>query len=666
MNPPLTPPRRGPDRTLTNACAPPGRGRGWVGSWKDPSSWLIFSLLVAVLLVGGCARPEPPADLVIVNGAEPESLDPGILTGQADGRVALELFEGLTRYDPTNAAPIPGLAEHWDLSPDGKVYTFHLRTNALWSTGERITARDFEYSWRRVLDPETASEYAGQLFYLKNGEEYCTGKIKDASAVGVKATDAYTLRVELNNPTPFFLHLCALQTLRVVPRQAIEKYGDRWLMTHPVPCSGAYELVAWRVNDRIRLRKNRRYWDAAHTRSEIVDLLPCTSANTALNLYQTGAADVVWDKNLVPVELLDILLKRADFHSFPYLGTYFIRFNVTRKPFDDPRVRRALALVIDKKRVVGKITRGGEQAASSYTPPGIPGYDPPPGLGYDPDIARKLMAEAGFPGGRRFPAFHYLCDTTSRQQEQIAVELQDMWQRELGVHVEIRQLEWKTYLRAQGELDYDLCRSSWIGDYNDANTFLDMFMSNNPNNRTGWKNPRYDELLRAANAQLDRKKREKILQQAETVLVREESPIVPLYYYTGLEYHDQNKIKGIFPNLLDVHPIQVIYKAGPGTTVQRSPSDLFAASRATAVSLRDPELVEKRRSELASPRRNFLPLLGAPLAHPMGEASGVRARESGERVEVRAGVLVYPTSMNRLLQGADSGVLSTPFHKYDH
>src|SRR5712671_520303 len=152
----------------------------WTAPGEDPSGCPLFSILVAVVLLTGCARPEPPADLVIVNGAEPESLDPGILTGQADGRAALELFEGLTRYDPRTAAPIPGLAERWEISADGTVYTFHLRTNAVWSTGEPITARDFEYSWLRVLNPETASEYAGQLFYLKNGEEYCTGKLRDA------------------------------------------------------------------------------------------------------------------------------------------------------------------------------------------------------------------------------------------------------------------------------------------------------------------------------------------------------------------------------------------------------------------------------------------------------------------------------------------------------
>ena len=207
-----------------------------------------------LLSAGACSRHEPSADVTILNGAEPESLDPAIITGQPDSRVVLGLFEGLTRPDAKTARPIPGLAERWEISPDGKIYTFHLRTNLVWSTGEPIRADDVVYSWIRVLRPETASDYAGQLYYLKNGRGFNEGKIKDASLVGVHALDPFTIRVELEHPTAFFLDLCAFQTLNVVPRQTIGKYGDRWLMARPLPSSGPFELVYWRLNDKIRLK----------------------------------------------------------------------------------------------------------------------------------------------------------------------------------------------------------------------------------------------------------------------------------------------------------------------------------------------------------------------------------------------------------------------------
>ncbi len=346
--------------------------------------------------------------------------------------------------------------------------------------------------------------------------------------------------------------------MAVVPRRAIEQFGDRWLLKPPVPVSGAYELDSWRINDRVRLRRNPRYWDAVHTRSEVVDLLPCINASTALNLYETRAVDIVWDKNLVPVDLLDLLLKRADFHSYPVLGTYFLRFNVTRPPFDDARVRRAFAMAIDKGKIVVKITRGGEQVASSFTPPNIGGYRNPEGPAFQPEVSRQLLTEAGYPGGAGFPRFEYLFDTTSQLQEQIAVELQAMWERELGVRPGLRKMEWKTYLAAQGRLDYDVCRSSWIGDYNDPNTFLDLFMSNNGNNRTGWSDRRYDDFMRRANAELNPEHRGELLRQAETILISNAVPIVPIYFYSGLEYFDSDRIEGVYPNVRDEHPVRVI------------------------------------------------------------------------------------------------------------
>jgi oligopeptide transport system substrate-binding protein len=523
----------------------------------------VFCLAVCVL-ISGCARREPPADVTIINGAEPESLDPAIITGQPDSRVVLGLFEGLLRLDPKTARPIPGLAERWEISPDGLIYTFHLRTNLVWSTGEPITADDVVYSWIRALDPATASDYAGQLFYLKNAEEFNAGKIKDPSLVGVRALDKFTVRAELNHPTAFFLDLCAFQTLYVVPRRTIEKYGDRWLMARPLPVSGPYELVYWRLNDKIRLQKNPRYWDAANTQSKIIDILPVGSPGTALNLYMRGQADVVWDKELIPSELLDVLLKRPDFHTFNYLGTYFIRFNITRKPFDDPRVRKALALAVDKERIVKKITRGGEQSASSIVPDGTANYTSPEGLGYNPALARKLLAEAGYPGGKGFPHFEYLFNASAggaaKMHENIAIELQQMWRDTLGINMDLRQVEWKVYLSSLSHLDYELARSSWVGDYDDPQTFLGMFTSDDGNNRTGWKNPHYDALIQAANEQTDLRKRGELFQQAETLLVCDETPVIPLFFYVGVNYFDTNKIQGIYKNILDDHPLQSIRK----------------------------------------------------------------------------------------------------------
>jgi oligopeptide transport system substrate-binding protein len=256
---------------------------------------------------------------------------------------------------------------------------------------------------------------------------------------------------------------------------------------------------------------------------------------------------------------MDLLRNRPDCHTYDYLGTFFYRYNVTRPPFHDVRVRQALALAVDKQRIVERITRAGERVATHITPPGVANYDPPPGWAYDPSAARRLLADAGFPGGKGFPRFAYLFNS-GRVDQQIAVELQAMWQRELGIAMELRPQEWKVYLAAQSALDYDISRSSWTGDYNDANTFLDLFMSNNGNNRTGWKSARYDRLLRQANAQLDARERARLLRTAESLLIRDELPIVPVFFYSGVNLFHPNRLMGIHNNLLDEHPLYAIRK----------------------------------------------------------------------------------------------------------
>lgn len=532
-----------------------------------------YPLILWGLLLGltGCGPQEPKADLVLINGTEPESLDPAICTGQPDGRVVVGLFEGLMRMDPKTAEPIPGIAERWQISEDGKTYQFFLRSNALWSTGEPITAEDVVYSWRRVVDPATAADYAGQLYYVKNGEAINTRKIKDLTQLGVRAVTPHHLVVELENPTAFFLDLCTFRTLSVVPRKTIEAYGDRWLMARPLPTSGCYTLESWRVNDKVRLRKNPRHWDAANIQNEIIDLVHLDSATTALNLFETHQADVIWDKTLIPMELMDVLKTRPSTHLFSYLATYFMRFNVTRPPFNDVRVRQALALSINKHRIATQIMQGGEKPATTLVPPGTANYVAPEGLSYDPERARRLLADAGYPGGKGFPSFHYLFNT-AKQHEQVAVELQQMWKKELGIGMELRNTEWKVYLADQSAVNFDLSRSAWVGDYNDANTFLDMFMSNNGNNRTGWKNSRYDDLMREANATVDLKRRSGLLQQAEKILVAEEVPIVPIFFYAGITFYRPDEIEGIYPNILDEHALYPIRKIKKSTTAPASGS----------------------------------------------------------------------------------------------
>ncbi|HTG43422.1 MAG TPA: peptide ABC transporter substrate-binding protein [Verrucomicrobiae bacterium] len=533
-----------------------------LGQAPDPMSSLrlnVIRCLLVLLFVSpllGCRRDDTRGEIVICNGAEPESLDPAAITGQPDLRVVGALFEGLTRLNPQTVEPEPAIAQSWEISPDKKTYLFHLRTNALWSTGEPITAEDVVYSWRRVVDPETAAVYAGQLYYIKNAQEINKGQL-DKTNLAAYVVDPFTLRVELRTPIAFFLDLCAFRTLAVVPRQAIEKHGDRWLMSRPLPASGPYTLEFWRIQDRIRVRKNPRYWDVQNIKNETVDFLPLQSATTALNLYETGEADIVWDKDLIPAELLDVLLTRPDCHTFHYLGTYFIRLNTTRPMLKDPRVRKALALAVDKERLVAHLTRGGERIAPSFTPYGVARYTPPDGLKHNPDLARQLLAEAGYPGGKGFPPISYLFNS-SKVHERIGVELQQMWQRELGITVELRQAEWQVYLAAQTALSYDTCRGSWIGDYNDANTFLEPFLSDNGNNRTGWTNSTYDHLVAAANEELDITRRAELMRQAETILVNDDVPIVPLYFYKGINLFDPKKIAGVYNNILDEHPIYTI------------------------------------------------------------------------------------------------------------
>ncbi|MCI0524080.1 MAG: peptide ABC transporter substrate-binding protein, partial [Acidobacteria bacterium] len=307
-----------------------------------------FSILALCLLSFGCGVDREKPDFTILNGTEPETLDPHIITGQPEFRLVEALFEGLYAHDAITAEAVPGIAKRHDLSTDLRTYTFHLRDDARWSNGEPLTARDFVESWRRALEPETAADYAYLLYFIKNAKSFNEGTLKDFAEVGVRAMDDRTLRVELDYPTPFFIDLTALPALFPVHMPTLKKYGDDWLKPGRMVSNGAYRLKDWRLNDRLDLEKNPHYWDASNVQLELIRALPTRSALTAFSIYAAGEADLILDKGLTPIYLLDELRRRADFHSATFLGTFFYRFNVTRKPFDDPRVRKALAMTIDR------------------------------------------------------------------------------------------------------------------------------------------------------------------------------------------------------------------------------------------------------------------------------------------------------------------------------
>ena len=524
-----------------------------------PALQLFLALILACL--PACQRAMDRAELVVLNGAEPETIDPALLTGQPDGRIAYTLFEGLTAFDE-KGEPQPGVAERWEISADGRVYTFHLRNNAKWSNGDEVTSRDFIRSWERTLKPETASEYASQLYYIHNAKPFNEGTVKDFCEVGVVAPDPFTLVVTLDNPTPFFIDLTSFSTLLPVHMPSVEeceKRGETFMKPGRCIGNGAFVLKEWRIFDRIRVEKNPHYWNAANIHMKNVDIIPSGKPMTAFNFYSTGLADVMMDKGLAPTPLLGELKKRPDYHAAPFLGNYFIRYNVTRKPFTDPSVRLALSLAIDKVLITEKITRAGEVPADSFTPPNTAGYYPPPGLKRDVARAKQLLAEAGFVDGKGFPIVYYLYKGDSDLDRDIAVELQGMWRDNLGITVQLQQQEWKVYLSSLTNLDYDLCRSSWVGDYKDANTFLGCFVTDDGNNRTGWSSKKFDTLIADAGRELDREKRFAIFLDAEKLLVTDDVAICPLYYYVGIQFYDAERLGGVEANLTDEHPIKNMF-----------------------------------------------------------------------------------------------------------
>lgn len=515
-------------------------------------AYVAFALSGAVL--AGCqAGPSlEGAVLHVGNGAEVQNLDPHLVQGLTEHRVLSSLFEGLTDIDPKTMQPVPAAAESWTVSPDGRVYTFRLRKEARWSNGEPVTAHDFLYAWKRILSPNLAAEYAYMLHVLKNAKAFNEGKITDFGEVGAKALDDYTIETTLDNPTPYFLSMQMHFTWYPIHQRTVERFGvvdernNPWTLEGNHVGNGPFRLMAWRPNDYILVARNPHYWNASAIRLDGIEYLPISNEQTEERVFRAGGLQLT---QTVPSSKIPVYQVRQPDRLIivPYCGTYYYRINITRPPFQDKRVRQAFALAINREELVRDVLKGGEAPAYNLVPPRTADYTFPSPFREDVEQARALLAEAGYPNGEGLPPAEILYNTTEGHKI-IAEALQRMWKVNLNAEVRLMNQDWKVYLDSMNNLDYSMARSSWIADVLDPINFLECFISGGGNNRTGFASTVYDRLVEQARAANDPAARMALLQEAE-VLLMDEMPILPIYFYTW-KFLQAPEVMGLVPNAL--------------------------------------------------------------------------------------------------------------------
>ena len=494
-------------------------------------------------------------------GVDPTDLDPHVATNLAEVDLVSALFEGLVVEDPVDLHPVAGVARSWDVSADRITYTFHLRPEAKWSDGTPVTAMDFVASWRRVLTPSLGAENAGMLYVLRGAEAFHKGATTDFNQVAVKAIDPQTLRVVLEHPTPHFLSLLTHAAWLPVPLGAVAAHGDSysrgvpWTRPGRLVGNGAFNLKTWQPNREIVVEKSPTYWDAARVRLNGIHFYPIENLDAEERAFRSGQLHITYT---LPFGKVDTYRRTApqSLRMDPYLHTYFFRLNVRQPPLNNERVRRALALAVDRTAIVEKILRGGQQPATAISPPSLPGYTPPAGTPSDFKAARALLAEAGFPDGKGLPTLEMLYKT-SANHSLVAEAVQEMWRRELGIEVRLINQEFKVVLAERRAGNYQIMLSDWVGDYIDPITFLDLWRSDSGNNHTGWGSPEYDALLFAAARTGDQGARAAQLNRAETLMLAA-APIIPIYHNTHI-FLVQPSVRGWHPTLLDHHPYKHVW-----------------------------------------------------------------------------------------------------------
>ncbi|MDA7505944.1 peptide ABC transporter substrate-binding protein [Akkermansiaceae bacterium] len=501
--------------------------------------------------------------LIVGNSNEPKGLDPHLVSGVHESNIIRALFEGLCIQHPSeDSGALPGVALKWTPNEGFTEWTFDLNPEAKWSDGVTVTAHDFVFSYRRMLspDPSWPAKYGEMLYFLKNGQEFNKGEITNFDEVGAKALDDHTLVLTLRGPIPFLPQIIKHYTWTPVPKHVILRHGkintafaSPWTQPENIVSNGAFQLKTWTTNHMIEVERNPHYWDAKSVSLNGIRYLPISNYYTETRMYGDDQLHLTYS---VPSELIPFAKEEypEELRQEAYVGVRFLRVNTLRKPFTDPKVRRAFALAIDQKAICEKIMQGGQTPASGITPP-FGEYNPPAVIQFNPEKARALLAESGYQSTSSFPDISILT-TDSETGRREAEALQAMWKEHLDINVRIIQREWTTYLQKQYDADYDLVAGGWIGDYLDPTTFLEMWITDGGNNNTGWGSKTYEKYLNEAENTADITQRMATLAKAEQTIL-DDTPVLPIYWYTT-NYLIRPEVKNWDPLLLNNHPFKFV------------------------------------------------------------------------------------------------------------
>jgi len=475
--------------------------------------------------------------------SEPPTLDWNLATDSISIRIIDNIMEGLTQYDD-NLNPIPAIAKEWKVSGDGKTYTFFLRDEVYWSDGKKLTAHDFEYSWKRLLNPETAAEYAYFLYDIENAYEYNNGQLKDPSLVRVKALNNTTLEVRLRKPVVYFPSITTFIVTFPLRKDIIEKYGDNWTEPSNIVTNGPFILKEWRHEYRLTLTANKNYY-AGRPGLDVIRFYVIGESTTALTLYETGGLDIV----SLPPLAIPHYKNHKDYIHHPFLRGYYYGFNVEKPPFNDKRIRQAFSMAIDRN-AFPEILKGGELPATSWIPQGMFAYNPSIGLGFNSEGARALLKEAGYQDGRGFPEVTAIF-STNPENLLIAQNLQAQWKKNLGVDIKLDNQEWKVFLKTLQTNPPPIFRLGWGADYPDPDNFMNLFTSTSGNNRTRWKNSEFDRLVQEAAMEQDPEQRKNLYDRTQKILTEDDVPIMPLFT-NAQNLLVKPYVKGFKPNAMDI------------------------------------------------------------------------------------------------------------------